>query len=112
MKVCTSSLVPKSIADFTEVNMLYLDQPVQVGMSYNTLANVTNNLLTGEMIDLTDHARIPEQNATFLVGTYSGQNEKHTALGTENAAIAVWHFAQTWCTYPAYDLLANAHVTI
>lgn len=39
---------------------------------------------------------IPEQNATFLVGTYASQDGNGTALGSVNAAIAAWHFLQTW----------------
>lgn len=29
--------------------MLYLDQPVQVGLSYDSLVNITTNLDTGEL---------------------------------------------------------------
>ncbi|EDN07998.1 hypothetical protein HCAG_04508 [Histoplasma mississippiense (nom. inval.)] len=50
-----------------EVNMLYLDQPVQVGLSYDTLANYTKNLITGELTKLGPDDPIPQQNATFLV---------------------------------------------
>lgn len=32
-----------------EVNMLYLDQPVQVGLSYDGLKNVTLDLLEGDV---------------------------------------------------------------
>ncbi|CAJ2510880.1 Uu.00g065050.m01.CDS01 [Anthostomella pinea] len=86
-----------------EVNMLYLDQPVQVGLSYDTLQNVTNDLVTGEVIKLNKTDPIPEQNTTLLVGTYPSQNPNQTALGSRNAAIALWHFAQTWFQeFPAY----------
>lgn len=76
--------------------MLYLDQPVQVGLSYDTLEHVTTNLITGEITILNETDPVPEQNATFLVGTYPSQDSNNTSLGTENAAIALWHFAQTW----------------
>ena len=79
----------------SEVNMLYLDQPVQVGLSYDTLNHVTTDLITGEITLLNDTDPVPEQNATFLVGTYPSQDSNDTSLGTENAAIALWHFAQT-----------------
>lgn len=39
---------------------------------------------------------VPEQNNTFLVGTMSSQRETSTANSTQNAAIALWHFAQVW----------------
>ena len=76
--------------------MLYLDQPVQVGLSYDTLQHISTNLLTGEIVLLNETDPVPEQNATFLVGIYPSQEPDQTALGTENAAIALWHFAQAW----------------
>ncbi|KAK2781854.1 hypothetical protein FQN53_000281 [Emmonsiellopsis sp. PD_33] len=86
-----------------EVNMLYLDQPTQVGLSYDTLANYTSNLITGETTKLKPDDPIPEQNATFLVGTYPSGDGNNTALGTRNAAIALWHFAQVWFQeFPGY----------
>ncbi|KAI7089367.1 Carboxypeptidase S1 [Hortaea werneckii] len=86
-----------------EVNMLYLDQPVQVGLSYDGLQNVTLDLLEGDVTLLNDTDPIPEQNSTFLVGTYPSRDSNRTSLGTENAAIALWHFAQTWFQeFPGY----------
>ncbi len=49
--------------------MLYLDQPVQVGVSYDTLQNATVNLETGSITKLNETDTIPEQSATLLVGT-------------------------------------------
>jgi len=91
-----------------DVNMLYLDQPAQVGFSYDVLTNVTVNLATPE-----DGSRnvqpanfthgIPEQNNTFLIGTMGSQSLKTTANTTVHAAHALWHFAQTWFSeFPAY----------
>lgn len=86
-----------------EVNMLYLDQPVQVGLSYDTLQNITTNLVTGEIEFLNSTENVPEQNATFLVGTYPSQNEDQTALGSVNAAKSAWHFLQTFTQeFPGY----------
>ena len=86
-----------------EVNMLYLDQPVQVGLSYDTLQNVTVNLETGRITELNETDAIPEQNATLLVGTYPSQDANNTAFGSRNGAFALWHFAQTWFQeFPAY----------
>ncbi|KAK3695930.1 hypothetical protein LTR37_018285 [Vermiconidia calcicola] len=86
-----------------EVNMLYLDQPVQVGLSYDVLQHITNDLVTGEITILNDTDPVPEQNATFLVGTYPSQDSKDTSRGSENAAIALWHFAQAWFQeFPQY----------
>jgi carboxypeptidase C (cathepsin A) len=86
-----------------EVNMLFLDQPVQVGLSYDTLQNITNNLVTGDVEVLNDTTQAPEQNTTFLLGTYPSQDGNHTALGSVNAAKAAWHFLQTFTQeFPAY----------
>ncbi|OAL02709.1 alpha/beta-hydrolase [Phaeosphaeriaceae sp. SRC1lsM3a] len=79
-----------------EVNMLFLDQPVQVGMSYDTLTNITTNMDTGavKVANFTD--KVPAQNASFYVGTYASQNYNLTTRGTENSARALWNFAQVW----------------
>ncbi|KAI1762779.1 carboxypeptidase S1-like protein B [Hypoxylon sp. FL1150] len=87
----------------TNVNMLFLDQPTQVGFSYDILQNFTVDLVTGSVVQLTDSDPIPEQNTTRLVGTYPSQNSSQTAKGSRNAAIALWHFAQTWFQeFPGY----------
>jgi carboxypeptidase C (cathepsin A) len=79
-----------------EVNMLYLDQPVQVGMSYDTLTNITTNMDTGA-VEVADFSKeVPAQNASFYVGTYASQNYNLTTRGTENSARALWNFAQVW----------------
>jgi carboxypeptidase C (cathepsin A) len=80
-----------------EVNMLYLDQPSQVGFSYDVLTNGTLNLAanrTWEAANFT--SSLPEQNNTFLIGTFPSHNSNFTANSTIHAAHAIWHFAQTW----------------
>ncbi|KAI0843260.1 serine carboxypeptidase [Hypoxylon sp. FL0890] len=87
----------------TDVNMLFLDQPTQVGFSYDVLQNVTQDLVSGRVVKLNESEPVPEQNTTRLVGTYPSQNRNQTAQGTRNAAIALWHFAQTWFQeFPGY----------
>ena len=49
--------------------MLYVDQPVQVGLSYDTLQKISFNLINGNMTLLND--TIPEQNTTLVVGTWA-----------------------------------------
>lgn len=83
--------------------MLYLDQPVQVGFSYDSLKNYTVDLLTGEQKDLAPNEPVPEQNATFLVGTGPSDDQDLTSQGSRNAAVALWHFAQVWFQeFPGY----------
>ncbi|KAF7194192.1 Carboxypeptidase S1-like B [Pseudocercospora fuligena] len=79
-----------------EVNMLYLDQPVQTGFSYDSLANGIKDLVEDEATLLNATNIIPTQNATLMAGTYPSMNSNHTLLGSINAAHAVWHFAQAW----------------
>lgn len=80
-----------------EVNILYLDQPNQVGYSYDILTNVTASLLGVMNVHPADFSEgVPEQNLTFLVGTSSSQRVSHTSNSTNHAAVALWHFAQTW----------------
>ncbi|ORY17601.1 Alpha/Beta hydrolase protein [Clohesyomyces aquaticus] len=85
-----------------EVNMLYLDQPVQVGLSYDVLTNVTVSSTEGT--EIADFSKgVPEQNNTFYVGTYGSQNRNWTTQGTMNSARAMWNFAQVWFQeFPGY----------
>ena len=79
-----------------EVNILYIDQPNQVGFSYDVPSNGTLDLVTGD-VTLADFSEdIPAQNNTFYVGTFPTQNPFSTANDTTNAARALWHFAQAW----------------
>ncbi|KAH9872869.1 hypothetical protein J1614_005263 [Plenodomus biglobosus] len=79
-----------------EVNMLYLDQPVQVGLSYDKLTNITTNIDTGDLEVVDFSNGVPAQNASFYIGTYPSQDSNLTTRGSENSARALWHFAQTW----------------
>lgn len=84
-----------------EVNMLYLEQPVQVGFSYDSLRNITADLLTGSISPL--NGPPPSQNLTTLVGTLPSGKNTSTTIGTRNSAIALWHFAQVWFQeFPGY----------
>ena len=76
--------------------MLYIDQPNQVGFSWDILTNGTLDV-TKSIINPQDFSHgTPEQNNTFYVGTFPSQNPGNTANDTQNAARALWHFAQTW----------------
>lgn len=84
--------------------MLYIDQPVQVGFSYDVLTNGTWDPESG-VVEPQDFStgNIPEANNTFFVGTFASTIDDNTANSTENGARALWHFAQTWfAEFPAY----------
>lgn len=85
--------------------MLYIDQPDQTGLSYDTLNNGTQDLTDGSgNVAISDFSSgVPKQNNTFIVGTFPSQNLNSSANGTTNAARALWHFAQVWFeNFPAY----------
>ncbi|KAH8888454.1 serine carboxypeptidase [Thozetella sp. PMI_491] len=88
-----------------EVNMLYLDQPNQVGFSYDVPTN-GSVVFDGEdfRVILDDFVGgVPESNLTNRVGTFGSQKVSQTANSTEEAAHALWHFAQTWFSeFPNY----------
>ncbi|KAH0245614.1 secreted carboxypeptidase-like protein, partial [Aureobasidium melanogenum] len=85
-----------------------IDQPVQVGYSYDVPTNITVDLTVNnegpDAIAVADFSSgVPDQNATFLVGTASSQNVSATVNSTQHAAVAFWHFAQTWFEeFPQY----------
>ncbi|KAJ5795055.1 Peptidase S10 serine carboxypeptidase [Penicillium paradoxum] len=84
------------------VNMLYIDQPNQVGFSYDFPTNGTFDQIQGAW-NLSEWTEVPKQNNTFYVGTIASQNQSRVANSTENSARSLWHFAQTWFTeFPHY----------
>lgn len=74
-------------------NVLYVDQPVQTGFSYDVRTSGLLDLETGNIV-LSD----PDDpgNNTFIPGNFSSQNVKSTANTTEIAAIHFWNFLQSW----------------
>lgn len=91
-------------------NMLYIDQPVQVGFSYDELVNATFNILEGGIITPldSDSPAMPASNGTFGYGTFPSQNFNSTANNTVQAAKLLWHFAEHWLSsFPGYDTQSN-----
>jgi carboxypeptidase C (cathepsin A) len=85
-------------------NMLYLDQPVQVGFSYDELIQGTINEVASPftVIPKGPHG-LSEQNDTTVAGTFSSQNPLDTAATTSTAAVAAWQFMQVWMkNFPQY----------
>jgi carboxypeptidase C (cathepsin A) len=82
-----------------KVNMLYVDQPVQVSFSYNTLVNGTLDEMKSPFVYKPQDFKatgIPETNLTFLTGTFATPNLEAAPNTTIAAAPAMWDFMQTW----------------
>ncbi|KAF3762037.1 hypothetical protein M406DRAFT_49615 [Cryphonectria parasitica EP155] len=93
----TTYVNPWSFNNFA--NMLYIDQPVQAGYSYDTLVNGTWDLLTNQ----TTPMDTTEPNSTLLAGTFPSQNINFTANTTAIGARTLWIFVQTWLSeFPDY----------
>nr|RBR01634.1 hypothetical protein FVER53263_02123 [Fusarium verticillioides] len=84
-------------------NMLFIDQPNQVGFSYDTPTDGTLNFLSQNVTEPpVSYPELPE----WLVpnGTFSSNNGNFTANTTETAAMAVWHMVQGFLTtFPQYQ---------
>ncbi|KAF2720463.1 putative carboxypeptidase S1 [Polychaeton citri CBS 116435] len=93
-------------------NVLYIDQPVGAGFSYNSLVNSTYDMLAfyvsggmdaGITPVSTYNDDIPGPNATFLHGLLPDQNPAHSPNNTVFAARTLWHFSQAWFgNFPEY----------
>ncbi|KAF7596880.1 hypothetical protein BBP40_011925 [Aspergillus hancockii] len=83
-----------------EVNILFLDQPTQVGFSYDVATNGTLVVDLDEdevkIVPQDFTVGVPESNITHRVGTFGSQELSQTANSSAHAAHALWHFAQTW----------------
>ncbi|KAF4552649.1 Serine carboxypeptidase-like protein 5 [Elsinoe fawcettii] len=86
-------------------NMLFIDQPAQVGFSYDSLRNGSKDLLSGGQVTYPPRPAPGGQPAyTFLNGTFGTGNPDSTANTTEIAASATWHFLQAWLSsFPQYN---------
>ncbi|KAK7959323.1 carboxypeptidase S1 [Apiospora aurea] len=92
-----------------EVNMLYIDQPVQTGFSYDRLINGTISE-PDSPFNVAQHKSMEgvQVNSTNLAGVFSSQDELSTANTTATAARAAWQFMQTWMTeFPHYKPKSN-----
>lgn len=99
-------------------NMLFIDQPNQVGFSYDTATNASLNLLSKELFVPPTAPLADLPSFMYLNGTFGSENENDqktsatTANTTEIAAAATWHFLQTWLsTFPQYNPSTRPNVT-
>lgn len=86
-----------------EVNILYIDQPNQVGFSYDKIASGIFDLGQSTYTLLEPNEDVPQQNDTVLVGKFPSLNQQSTANTTTNAARALWLFTQVWFQEAGFD---------
>ena len=85
-------------------NILYIDQPNQVGFSYDTPTNGSLNLFTASTFIPPSTPSSGQPPFTFLDGTFSTGKASSTANTTEIAAAAIWHMLQGFLgTFPQYN---------
>ncbi|KAI9863958.1 MAG: hypothetical protein M1824_005996 [Vezdaea acicularis] len=85
-------------------NVLYIDQPNEVGFSFDVLTNGTINFIKSQ-IDVPPQGVPPgSPGYTFLNGTFSSNSPKATSNTTAIAAQAIWHMLQGFLTaFPQYN---------
>ncbi len=71
--------------------MLYIDQPVQTGFSYDVATPGILNLMDGNIFS----GEVP-LNWTAMAGNFSSQDPTRTANTTAIAMRVIYHFLQIW----------------
>jgi carboxypeptidase C (cathepsin A) len=85
-------------------NILFIDQPVQVGFSYDVATNASLNLVNEVISYPPSSVPNTQPSYTFLNGTFASANPASTANTSETAAQSVWHLLQAFlATFPQYN---------
>lgn len=93
-------------------NILFIDQPVQVGFSFDVLTNMSLNLLDETLVNPPTIVPITQPPYTFLNGTYGSGNGSATANTSTIAAQSMWHFLQGFlATFPQYGPTTSSNGT-
>ena len=73
--------------------MIYIDQPVQVGYSYDTLVDSTINILTGEILPIGPQN---QPGPLLQAGRLPSQDLISTTRTSASSARALWNFMQVF----------------
>ncbi|EKG13315.1 Peptidase S10 serine carboxypeptidase [Macrophomina phaseolina MS6] len=85
-------------------NMLYVDQPNFVGLSYDDVTPASHNLLTNSFDYPPGGLPRGQPSWSYLNGSFGSGENYATANTTDIAAHAVWHFLQAFLgTFPHYN---------
>lgn len=96
----------------TNVNMLYIDQPITVGYSYTSLVNGIRSFLntgTESFLPVQNLSSFTQTNVTVAPATLPFPD---TVNNTAQAAHTLWHFAQVWFQdFPNYTT-SNKEISV
>ena len=101
-------------------NLLFIDQPNQVGFSYDVATNASFDLFSGQVFEppTPPNAGLPKWmylNGTFGTGVFDNHTAAPwaaTANTTDIAARATWHFLQSWLSaFPQYNPAVRSNAT-
>lgn len=97
-------------------NMLFIDQPNQVGFSYDTATNGSYDFLTNAAYEPAMSKALPAfMNLDGTFGTANADEKVSWSASsntTEIAASATWHFLQSWLSsFPQYNPAVRPNVT-
>ena len=85
-------------------NIIFVDQPSQVGFSFDELTNGSLNLLDSTISFPPSSAPAGQTDYTHLNGTFSSNNGNSSANTTEIAAHTMWHMLQGFlASFPQYN---------
>ncbi|KAI0005255.1 carboxypeptidase C [Xylariaceae sp. FL0662B] len=100
-----------------EVNMLYIDQPNQVGFSYDVPTNgslqITVDADGAEFFYYPENfTETPQANLSYYPGTFASGQPAAAPDSVKSAATIIWHFVQTWLAeFPGYKPINN-HISL
>nr|POE47314.1 carboxypeptidase s1 like a [Quercus suber] len=99
-------------------NMLFIDQPSQVGFSYDIATNASYDLLAQEVYEPPTSPSPGLPSYMYLNGTFGTASADDsvpyatTANTTKIAARATWHFLQSWlAAFPQYNPAVRPNAT-
>ncbi|KAL2831590.1 Alpha/Beta hydrolase protein [Aspergillus pseudoustus] len=108
----SNSTSPNPWSWTAESDVLWIDQPVQTGFSYDKLTPATIDYSTSSITPISENQEVPAVNHTFNVGVFGSQDYNGTANSTTNAAVDMWNFLQVWLNeFPEYNTRGqNIHI--
>ncbi|KAB5583123.1 serine carboxypeptidase [Coniochaeta sp. 2T2.1] len=94
-------------------NLLFIDQPNQVGFSYDVPTNGSFDMVYNDASVPPRPVPRSRTPTTYLNGTFSSLNQTNTANTTVVAATAVWHMVQGFLgTFPQFNPANNSAVGV